>query len=155
MNQELARIIKTIDANLGGKPWFGNNLMQQLEGVDFLKATIIPEKLNHSIAEIIMHMIAWRQFVIEKLNGNIDYEVWETDLDWVKIINLSEAEWRNLLQQLVANHQLLLETINNKAEPLLENKVEGRAYNFRLLLNGIVQHDIYHIGQISMVRKLI
>ena len=111
--------------------------------------------LNHSIAEIITHMMAWRQFVIEKLNGNAEYEVWETDLDWVKISSLDNAGWENILTQLADNQTILIETINKKAEELLDVKVDSRQYNFRLILAGIIQHDIYHIGQISIIRKLI
>ena len=96
-----------------------------------------------------------RQFVIEKLNGNTAYEVWETDLDWVKIPELNESEWQNLLAELIENQELLMQTISDKAEEFMETKVEGRNYNFRLMLNGIIQHDIYHIGQISIVRKLV
>lgn len=155
MNQEISRIVKSLAGNLTGKGWFGNNLQQQLEGISAEKATIIPQNLNHSIAEIIAHMMAWRLFIVEKLNGNAEYEVWETDLDWVKIPQLNEPEWQNLQNQLAENQALLIKTITEKAEELLETKVDGREYNFRLMLNGIVQHDIYHIGQISIVRKLV
>jgi uncharacterized damage-inducible protein DinB len=155
MNQEIARIVKSLTGNLNGKGWFGNNLQQQLEGITAEKATIIPQNLNHSIAEIINHMMAWRLFIIEKLNGNAGYEVWETDLDWVKIPHLSESDWQKLQNQLAENQALLVKTISEKGEALLETKVDGREYNFRLMLNGIVQHDIYHIGQISIVRKLV
>jgi uncharacterized damage-inducible protein DinB len=155
MNQEIARIVKSLAGNLSGKGWFGNNLQQQLEGINAEKATKIPQNLNHSIAEIINHMMAWRLFIIEKLNGNAEYEVWETDLDWVKIPQLNESDWRILQNQLVENQVLLIKTISEKAEGLLESKVDGREYNFRLMLNGIVQHDIYHIGQISIIRKLV
>lgn len=155
MNQEISRIVKSLTGNLTGKGWFGNNLKQQLEGVSAEKATKIPQNLSHSIAEIIVHMMAWRLFIIEKLNGNAEYEVWETDLDWVKIPQLNEPDWQNLQNQLAENQALLIKTIIEKAEDLFDTKVDGREYNFRLMLNGIVQHDIYHIGQISIVRKLV
>jgi uncharacterized damage-inducible protein DinB len=155
MNTEIKRIVKAIEANIYGKPWFGNNLISQLNGIDACKATFIPSRLNHSIAEILMHMMAWRKFVIEKIKGNEAYEVWETDLDWVAIPNLSEEAWQNLLTQLSENQATLINIISEKASEILDDKVDGRNYNFRLLLNGIVQHDIYHIGQISIIRKLV
>jgi uncharacterized damage-inducible protein DinB len=76
-------------------------------------------------------------------------------LDWVKIPQLNENEWQQLLLKLTQNQNSLIEIIKEKAEKQFENKVGNRTYNFRLLLNGIIQHDIYHIGQISIVRKLI
>lgn len=155
MNQEIKRIIKAIEAAYDGKGWFGDNLLQQLEGVDAVKACKVPEKLNHSIAEIIQHILAWRIFVIEKLNGNATYEVWDTELNWVKISSLDEENWLYLKQKLKENQQLLTQTIQQKAEELLEQNVDGRSYNFRLMLQGITQHDIYHIGQISLIKKLV
>jgi uncharacterized damage-inducible protein DinB len=155
MTSEINRIIGAIEGIYNGNPWFGNNLESSLQEIDAKRAAIVPEKLNHSIAEILKHMIAWRLFVIEKLKGNAEYEVWETDLDWVKITELTEETWQKMLTEFLANQKLLIETIVKKAEQLLDNKVDGRSYNFRLLLNGIIQHDIYHIGQISILRKLI
>lgn len=155
MSQEINRIIKALEGNINGNPWFGDNLQKQLEGIDSKKATKIPVGLNHSIAEILTHMMAWRQFVIEKLNGNVEYEVWETDLDWVKIPSLNIAEWENILTQLADNQAILLETIYKKAEEQLDLKVDNRQYNFRFILAGIIQHDIYHIGQISIIKKLV
>lgn len=49
MNAEINRIVIAIEGNINGKPWFGNNLEQQLVGIGATNATIIPEKLNHSI----------------------------------------------------------------------------------------------------------
>jgi uncharacterized damage-inducible protein DinB len=155
MNQEINRLIRTIEATYNGKPWFGDNILKQLEGIDATKASLIPEKLNHSIAEIIHHMMAWRLFVVEKLKGNTEYEVWETDLDWVKITSMNDENWTDLKGKLAKNQQILIETILKKAENQMENKVDNRPYNFRLMLQGIIQHDIYHIGQISLVRKLV
>jgi uncharacterized damage-inducible protein DinB len=155
MNEEISRIIKAIEATYDGKGWFGDNILQQLDGIDAIKACKIPKKLNHSIAEIIYHMMAWRLFVVEKLNGNADYEVWDTELNWVKITSLNEESWNVLKNQLAENQQLLIQTIRLKGEQQMENKVDGRPYNFRLMLQGISQHDIYHIGQISLVKKLV
>lgn len=155
MNEEIKRIIKAIESTYDGKGWFGDNILQQLEGINAEKACKIPEKLNHSIAEIIQHMMAWRLFIVEKLNGNTEYEVWDTDLNWVKITSLKEENWAFLKHQLAENQQLLIQTIQQKAEEQMDNKVDGRSYNFRLMLQGITQHDIYHVGQISLVKKLV
>jgi uncharacterized damage-inducible protein DinB len=146
--QEINRIIKALEGNINGNPWFGDNLQKQLEGIDSKKATKIPVGLNHSIAEILTHMMAWRQFVVEKLNGNAEYEVWE-------IPSLNIAEWENILTQLADNQAILLETIYKKGEEQLDLKVDNRQYNFRFILAGIIQHDIYHIGQISIIKKLV
>ncbi len=155
MEKEITKIITDLDSNIFGKPWFGKNLTLQLEGIDMKMATKKPQNLNHSIAEILHHMMAWRQFVTEKLMGNDAYEVWETDLDWVKIPSLSALEWSELQLKFLDNHKLLMETIEKKATTLWDTAVNSRRYNYSHMLNGIIQHDIYHIGQISIVKKLV
>ncbi len=72
-----------------------------------------------------------------------------------QFLSIFESEWQNLLAALAENQELLMQTISDKAEELLETKVGSRNYSFRLMLNGIIHHDIYHIGQISIVRKLV
>jgi uncharacterized damage-inducible protein DinB len=155
MNKEISRIVRSINANYNGTPWFGESILDKLEEVDAKMANEIPEKLSHSIVEIMAHMMAWRQFTIEKLNGNIDFEVWETELDWVKFNDFDEDKWTEFKESFENNQELLIDTINKTSPSKLDDEVEGRPYNYRLLLNGLVQHDIYHIGQISIVRKLI
>jgi len=153
--EEIKRIHKNISAIYDGTPWYGDNVLSYLSGISAEMAAIKPEKLNHSIAEIVCHMTAWRYFVIEKMNGNAAYEVWDTELNWRKIIALNEAEWQRIKDDLLKSQTELLHHIEQMTESMLTAPVDGRKYNFRLMLQGIAQHDIYHSGQISMIRKLV
>ena len=155
MIEEIKRIHKSISAIYDGKPWYGDNVLSFLSDLTAEKAAMKPEKLNHSVAEIVCHMTAWRYFVIEKMKGNAEYEVWDTELNWRKITVLSEAEWQTVKDDLLKSQTLLLQQIEQMPESLLISQVDGRKYNFRLMFQGIAQHDIYHTGQISIIRKLI
>ena len=152
---EIQKLLKTIDANIYGNPWFGDSLTKKLQGITATMAATKPKKLNHNIAEILTHMMAWRQFVIEHLNGNSQYEVWETELDWTTLPHLTDSHWLDLQQSFNTQHQLFLSQIEQKASQILEQKLGNRTYSFRTLLNGIIQHDIYHIGQISILVNLV
>jgi uncharacterized damage-inducible protein DinB len=155
MTEDITRIYKNISAVYDGNPWHGDNILSYLSGLTAAMAVIRPEKLNHSIAEIACHMTAWRQFVIEKMKGNGAYEVWETDLNWQKRTTLNETEWQTIKDDLQRSQTELLALVEQMQESMLSSQVEGRKYNFRLLLQGIAQHDIYHSGQISMIKKLV
>ncbi len=155
MTEEIKRIHKNISGVYDGKPWYGDNVLSYLFGVSAEMAAKKPEKLNHSIAEIVCHMTAWRYFVIEKMKGNAAYEVWDTELNWQRIVSLTEAEWQGIKDGLLKSQTQLLAQIEQMPESMLTAPVDGRKYNFRLMLQGIVQHDIYHAGQISMIRKLV
>ncbi len=153
--REIQRLLKNIEAVYSGKPWHGDNLLSYLNKLDAIKASIRPAKLSHNIAEILLHMQAWQRFVVEHLNGNTDYEVWDTDLNWVSVQTLTDAQWQNILNDYQSAQQELLSTIQQKAQAMLNEKVGSRPYNFRVLLHGIIQHDVYHLGQISILCKLI
>lgn len=99
-------------------------------------------------------MTAWRYFVIEKMKGNSAYEVWDTDLNWRSIISLSEEEWNAIKAELHKSQEQLLLEVERMPESLLTAVVDGRKYNYRLMLQGIAQHDVHHTGQISIIRKL-
>jgi uncharacterized damage-inducible protein DinB len=153
MTKEIKRIHKNISGIYDGSPWYGDNVCSYLSGVSAEMAARRPEKLNHSIAEIVAHMTAWRCFVIEKMKGHAGYEVWDTERNWKKIISLTEEEWQAIKDDLLKSQTQLLLQIEQMPESILNSQVDDRKYNFRLLLQGIAQHDIYHTGQISMIKK--
>jgi len=155
MTEEIKRIYKNMSATYDGQPWHGDNLLSLLSGITAEKAATRPERLSHSIAEIVCHMTAWRYFVIEKIKGNAEYEVWDTELNWRKIVAMNETEWKTIQDDLLKSQTQLLQHIEQIPESIMSTIVDGRKYNFRLMLQGIVQHDIYHSGQISMIKKLV
>lgn len=155
MTDETKRLLKNISATYDGQAWHGDNIITILSGVTTEAASRRPEKLNHSIAEIVCHMTAWRYFVVEKLKGNSSYEVWDTELNWLKKDSLTEDEWQSIKDGLQKSQTTLLQAIETMPEDQLKSIVEGRKYNFRLMLQGIVQHDIHHAGQISIIKKLV
>jgi uncharacterized damage-inducible protein DinB len=155
MTEEIKRIHKNISAVYNGQPWYGDNVFSFLSGISAERAAIKPERLNHSIAEIVCHMTAWRCFATEKMKGNAAYEVLDTELNWRKIMKLNEAEWKTIQDDLLKSQTELLQQIEQMPESMLVARVDGRKYNFRLMLQGIAQHDIYHAGQISMIKKLV
>lgn len=155
MTDEIKRIHKNIGALYDGQPWYGDNISSVLTGVSAQMASKKLEKLNHSIAEIMRHLVAWHYFVIEKLKGNEEYEVWETELNWQMITSLTDEEWQKIKDDLKKSYALLLQQIEQMQESLLSSPVSGRKYNFRLMLQGIAQHDIYHAGQMAIIKKLV
>jgi len=60
------------------------------------------------------------------------------------------------LEQLKSTHKKIVELLNQKADDsFLGDIVPLREYNFRFMLNGLIQHNIYHLGQIAYLNKLL
>ncbi len=73
--------------------------------------------------------------------------------DWPKIPEQSERGWRRILEKSDSAIEQLLQVIDHFSENRLSETVPGRDYSFYFLLHGIVQHHLYHAGQIALLKK--
>ncbi|MDX1762131.1 MAG: DinB family protein [Christiangramia sp.] len=155
MKKLTEEIIRSMSETFEGQPWFGESVMRKLENLPYVIGykTCIPE--SHNVAQIVGHLIAWKTFAAEKLKGNESYNI---DMDgpdnWPEIIVHSQDDWEELKRDLVAAQGKIYEQLNSKEDDsYLQEKVSGKDYNFDYLLKGIVQHDIYHIGQVGLIES--
>jgi uncharacterized damage-inducible protein DinB len=143
---EIARIEKMLAGAYDGNAWHGPNVKSTLAKIN---AGDKDARIGngHSIIELVGHMAAWRHFVAERLKGNAGFQV--TDENNFPVIE----KWETALQSLEETQKELLSAIKQCTEEKLLEEVPTRKYNFYTLLHGIIQHDIYHIGQIVMIQK--
>jgi len=94
-------------------------------------------------------MTAWRKFVISRITGNTTFEVTD-DLNFPK-----ETDWQKAVHELEQSQIDLLAAVEKFPGPRLEEIVPHSSYqySFYTLLHGIIHHDLYHTGQIMLIRK--
>ncbi len=138
-----------------GSFWASTNFAKTLKEISPTQATAKPLPSLHSIAELVWHVIAWRKVMIENLKGNMEYSV-EIDSaeDWKKIDEGNSIAWEEALAELEASQEEIVKVLTGCAEEGLE-RVYKKKYTLRFLINGVIQHDIYHLGQIRMVKGLV
>ncbi len=153
MRQEIDAIIKDIDLVLFGEPWFGRSLFSLLADVHPADVFKKPNGEGHSLIELVYHMVTWADFTLHRLRGDKekDLKTFE-ELDWRSIDPLLHT-WSKGLSELESLHQKIIMELKAKDDSILDKKVDYREYNFRFLLKGLIQHDIYHLGQIAYVTK--
>ncbi|OEK06036.1 hypothetical protein A8C32_18545 [Flavivirga aquatica] len=149
MNKLIDKLIESFE----GTPWFGDALMIKLNMLDYKLVNETLVNSNNSIAIIVQHIINWRIFVLEKLEGNQFFDIeMNSKNDWTKITIQNKKEWDELLNKLTSTQNKLIKTLKTQNnDKLLKNMVSGRTYNFEYLIEGIIQHDIYHLGQIGLL----
>jgi uncharacterized damage-inducible protein DinB len=155
MNNELQSIILGLENTLDGSPWYGRPVYQVLGEVQSSIAYEKPSPTSHSLIDLLYHMLTWAEFTlkrIEKDNIN-DLSAFEK-LDWREIDPMLH-DWDEALAAFVATHQQIIAILQTKSDEFLEEKVDYRDYNFRFLLNGLIQHNIYHLGQVAYVKKML
>ncbi len=154
-NKQINAIISNLTEVFEGEPWYGTSVMKKLETIDW--QTVNEKKYGtKSIAVLLGHMISWRVFVLKKLQGDEAFAIQiDNHADWPNIHITSANEWGELLEELMATQRMLLSLLANHADALLEQKVPGKNDTFRFLLEGIVQHDVYHLGQIALLNAML
>lgn len=153
MKPEILKLIKSLNDSFQGTPWYGESLIPQLKKIEIKSVNKTLPNSNNSIAILIQHVIHWRIFVLEKLNGNEAFDIeMNSEADWKRITIETKTEWDTLLNELVSTQNQIIDILKSqKEDSFLENKTLGKTYSFGYLIEGIIQHDIYHSGQIGLL----
>jgi len=154
VNVRVNQYIDQFTAIYDGQPWYGNSLCQILEKVTPLKGFWQPARDAHSIAQLVSHMIYWRQSLIKRLKGDLTYKSsMQSDENWKSNEQLKKQGWKSLMNSLAESQAQLLSLLSNQKDALLKKKYSDKAI-FEELMNGILQHDLYHIGQIAYLTSI-
>jgi uncharacterized damage-inducible protein DinB len=158
MPSEIDRIIDELQREHEGDPWHGSPLRQLLEGIRPEVAAAHPIRRVHSVWEIVLHMTAWKNEVRRRLSGAPPGDPEEGD--WPEVPAPTAEAWKAARERLEDAHRALIAAIRQVPEAKLfeptndpRNREAGSGVSHYVLLHGIVQHDVYHAGQIALVRK--
>ena len=154
MNNELKMYAAQLNENFSGEPWFGRNIQAILKEIN---EDIASQKPNgqHSILELLYHMINWRLFTINRLEKSSATVKSFEENDWQVLDHQDKSLWQKGIEQLNDTQERLLNLINTMKDEDLQSPVHERDYENRTLINGIIQHDIYHLGQIAYIKKML
>lgn len=138
-----------------GEPWFGRAVYTILGEADPKKVFLQPNDTEHSMIGILYHMITWADFTLKRIEKDrVNDLAAAEELDW-REINPKIHTWKKGLAALKAIHKKIINLLKKKEDRFLEEKVDYRAYNFRYLINGMIDHNIYHLGQIAYLNKML
>ena len=148
---EIERIIDQIRRAYDGDAWHGPPLRAILADVSADLAAAKPIRDVHSIREIVRHLTFWYNAVRRRIGGEA-VEADEVE-QWPTAIDSGEAAWQHELADLERSHAALLEAVGQLGVQDLERPVPGKPYNVYVLLHGMVQHNLYHAGQVALLKK--
>ena len=134
-----------------GKFWASENYVKTFKEITPAQATCKPIPDLHSVAELVWHVAAWRKVMIVHLQGDNSYDIeLNSKDDWKQIDEGDEVAWENAIKELQETQNLILDLLKNADESTLDATYKKK-YNRAFLINGVIQHDIYHLGQIRMM----
>jgi uncharacterized damage-inducible protein DinB len=155
MNKEILFLAAQLKDAFEGDPWFGRSVLALLNEVT---EEIAFEKLNgqHSIVELIWHMINWKEFAINCLHPDRDRNLhYFEENDWKELDLSDKSLFQKGIKEIQKIQDDFIKILQEQRDQILETMVPERAYTFRKILHGVLQHDIYHLGQIAYIKKVL
>jgi len=151
---ETARLADQIRRAFDGDAWHGDSVLEHLANVNAATAAAHPIKNAHSIWELVLHIAAWDDAVRRRTGGAA---VTLTDKqNFPPVKDTSEAAWRKAVDYAKQTHNGLVKAVAAFPDSRLQEQVPGKTedyYDFFYMFNGIVQHELYHAGQIALLKK--
>ena len=149
---ESGRIKEQMERAFKGNAWHGSAVLELLKDVTVERANRRPIADAHTIAEIVSHMTTWKRVVTKRLGGQVVSEV-PPDVDWPPSTPGSPKVWQKLVSGLKRAHTALVTATRKVRAQDLDRPPKNGATSRYVLLHGIVQHDLYHAGQIAILKK--
>ena len=150
-NSEATRIADQLRRAFDGSAWHGPGLLELLEDVDGATAAAKPLAKVHSIWELVLHIAAWDGAALRRLSGE---KCQPSGLaNFPVVTRPTESAWRKTLAETKRTHDTLVKTVAALPDSRLGDRVPGKRYDFYHMLHGIVQHELYHAGQIAILKK--
>lgn len=153
MNPESIRIAAQLRHAFTGQPWHGPPLSELLADVTPEQACARPIAATHNIQELVLHIDVWLRAALDAAHGIAMPKLYRTEKDWQVVTEADASAWANATQRLFEGAEQFAHVIEEFPDERLEDIVPGREYDFYFLFHGIVQHSLYHAGQISLLRS--
>jgi len=147
--REIERILDQLNRSWGGPSWTGVDIQPLLDGITDAQARAHPLPNAHSILELTAHMTTWMNAVADRLGGSTR-ELTDAE-DWRDVTSLA---WPNAITEMENAHSRLSDVIARLTPDDLDKKVAGRKYTIYVMLHGVIQHNLYHAGQIGLLKKM-
>jgi uncharacterized damage-inducible protein DinB len=148
MMSEVTRMLDQLDRAYRADAWHGSAVLETLDGVTAEQAAARPIAGAHSIWELAEHIAIWKEIVATRLGGTK-----ESIVDWQPIEDTSAAAWKKTLARLEAAHVELKRVVEAFPESRLDQPPLPKASKAYVQIHGAIQHDLYHAGQIALLRK--
>jgi uncharacterized damage-inducible protein DinB len=150
---EIERIADQLRRAHEGEAWHGPALQEILKGVSAGAALVRPKPGAHNIWEILLHIGTWESVVRRRLSGEVLKNV-TPEQDWPAVADASESAWQETQAEIRRGCQQLQETMGRLSDRQLMEPVPGMDYNVYVMLHGVLQHTLYHAGQIATLKRL-
>lgn len=147
-------LLASLDEAFQVRSWHGANLRGSLRGVTAERALWRPGVRRHNIWEIVVHAAYWKYVVRRILTGGPRGSFPFQGSNWFSRDEADAVAWRRDLQLLVNEHRQLRAAVAALPEARLDSLSPKRGFTYAGLIRGVAAHDLYHAGQIQLLKRL-
>jgi len=152
---EIERILDQLKRAYEGNAWHGPSVREVLAGITAEQAAARPLANVHSIWELVRHIGVWEEVGRRRLAGDRAAIEISSPEDWPPASDTSEAAWADTKAALERGHQALEDAIRQLPESHLDEPILEGMSSVYVTLHGVIQHDLYHAGQIGILKKAV
>ena len=148
-------LVDLLDEAFDRRSWHGTNLRGSVRGLPPLRAAWRPSAERRNIWELVVHAAYWKYAVRRRLTGEKrgSFPLPGSNF-WVRPLRGDVAEWKADVRLLVAEHQRLRSAVLAVPAARLARHVPGSPFTYAALIRGAAAHDLYHAGQIQLLKRL-
>jgi len=149
-------LVSIVDRAYNRRSWHGTNLRGSLRGVSAKQAAWRPARGRHNIWELVVHCAYWKYAVRRRLTGEKrgSFELRGSNFFARPGADRSERAWKADIALLERAHRQLRSAIAALPASALKGKRKGGGATKAWLVAGIAAHDLYHAGQIQLLKRL-
>lgn len=157
MNILINHLLQQLQDIQKGKLWMGASYERKLNSIDESLVFVRPLPDLHSIAEILSHITFWREEALIKIKTGKGTKTDDCEENWLSLEKLKAKGWSAIKDEydksLVALIALLKEKDDSFLDELYYDTDFKGEYAYSFLINGMLHHDIYHLGQLGIIIK--
>jgi hypothetical protein len=151
----MRQLLLMIDEAYSGRSWHGPNLRGSIRGLSPREASWRPGRGRHSIREIVIHASYWKYAVRRRLRGEKRGSFPLKGSNWfVRPARRPGTSWGEEIALLESQHRLLRGVIASMSPSDIRRRPAGGRVTSETLIRGIAAHDLYHAGQIQLIKRL-
>jgi hypothetical protein len=156
----ISLLLTQLDQAFERKSWHGTNLRGSVRGMTVSTASWRPSGDRHNIWELVIHTAYWKYAVKRRLHGEkrgsfpIEGSNWFTRPEAGLDASARERAWKRDVTMLSEMHVELVAAVASISSKDLDFVPKGAKVNNRDLISGIIAHDLYHAGQIQLLKRL-
>jgi hypothetical protein len=151
LHPELRHIIQQLKRSFEGPAWYGPAVQEVLEEFEDDDVHV---RINGSYSpiELVLHMVQWRSYAIRMLEGDYAFAS-EAEMTYPRVESSGEYGWTDARIELGNSQAKLIKLLEKFPAEDLDKDVPKRDFSWAVLLHGISDHDIYHLGQLRFLQK--